>query len=236
MNTSKAKFRTLLASCLLSMAALPLAASPIISVDLDPSTPGIQSTLSVTTGATFTVEVLIADDGLVVSPATFDTLLIESFYNHAGAVLGAGPIGATWLPTLAINSPFTFDFFTLLAPSLIPGGAGVFGPTVAAGFGAGSGAIGLVELMSLFSISPGLPTAIFSLDFTALMAGTSDVLASGSPFGIGATAFMGAPLPETLLLGTVTVTDPTRIPEPTIFSLLLLGVAGISLTRTRKQT
>ena len=56
----------------LSVNSVPVMAAPLpISVDMDPTTGGIQNTLNVQVGDTFTVDVLIADDGTAPSPIIF---------------------------------------------------------------------------------------------------------------------------------------------------------------------
>ena len=76
-----------LGAALVLLLSLPTAsATPIISVDTDPGTPGIQSTLTVGLGTTFTVRVVIRDDGTPTTPTVFDNVIL-----HDTGVLPAFP-------------------------------------------------------------------------------------------------------------------------------------------------
>lgn len=59
-------------------------AIPTISVDLDPGTMGIQTSLTVKPGDSFTVNVVYTGDGIT----TFDTFMFDTLFNDLGAVLG----------------------------------------------------------------------------------------------------------------------------------------------------
>ena len=68
----------------LSVNSVPVIAAPLpISVDMDPTTAGIQNTLNVQVGDTFTVDVLISDDGVAPSPVIFDAVILEAYFNDA---------------------------------------------------------------------------------------------------------------------------------------------------------
>ena len=68
-------------------------AALIFSVDMDPGMAGIQSTLSVTPSATFTVDVVISNDSLSPPSESFDLLVVDTFFNDMGPVLSLGPTG-----------------------------------------------------------------------------------------------------------------------------------------------
>jgi hypothetical protein len=227
----KKSIRTIFGTlCVAGLMTLPVAALPIISVDLDPSVMGIQSSRTVDLGATFTAQIVIFDDGLT-PPTLFDTLLLETYYNDAGAILGAGPTGPTWLPS-ALISPFALDFFTGLFPSFASGAAGV-GPSILfPPFGAGSGALSLLDLIGT-TLVPSTPIPLLTLDFTALSLGTSTILAAGQ-FGLPAMAAGGIPLPDSLMSATVTVAL-AEVPAPSILAIFLLGLAGIGFSWKRKS-
>ena len=164
-------------------------AAALISVDTDPLTPGIQSSLNVDLGDTFTVEVIISDDAIAPTPTIFNAVILEAFFNDAGAVLGLGPTGAI-AGSLAGTTAFTFDAIstTLVTPgaSLTQGAS-----TLGGGFTSGSGAVGLLGV-PFFTVGA-VSQSIFSLDFTALYPGTSTILAGGtSPFGVTPLALTGS--------------------------------------------
>jgi hypothetical protein len=57
---------------LLAVLAAPLAAAPILSIDMDPAAPGIQSTLKVFRGSDFTIDVVLDTDGESLNYIGFD--------------------------------------------------------------------------------------------------------------------------------------------------------------------
>ncbi len=213
----------LVVALLLFVGVTTAAALPIISIDLDGGpggTAGIQSTLTVDPGSSFTIDVVIADAAIV--PAFFDTVILEPFFNDAGAVLSPGPTLATW----GAFAGGSLDLFGGFVPA-VPGALAGVGPSgaPAGGFASGSGAVGLLG----FFVAPAVPTVIFSIDFTALASGTSTILAAGSPFGSPELALGGGPVFATLASGTVTVT-----PEPGTWLLMgsgLVGLAGLAWRR-----
>jgi len=80
--------------------ASPAQAAPLIALDLDPGTGGIQTTISVLTGTQFTIDVVVTgvDPGNPVNGFTFDL-----FYNTS--VLGADAVvdGGFLLPTVFVS-------------------------------------------------------------------------------------------------------------------------------------
>ena len=78
---------------LLVFLLLPLSAEagPIVSVDMDPSTPGVQSTLTVTDGTSFTVDAFIlgVEAAALLNAFEFD-LSFDSSLLNATSVFGGG--------------------------------------------------------------------------------------------------------------------------------------------------
>lgn len=210
----------------------PAGAAPIIEVDLDPGTPGTQFTRTVTVGTTFTVDILLLDDGSPVTPVMFDTVIVETSFNNAGVVLGPGPTGPV-AGGLAGVGP-AGDVFGALAP-VAPGSPLTAGPSFPlATFLSGSGAIGMLFLPPV-AVAPGPPVSIYSFDFVALAPGTSTVFAAGSPPGSPELALFGAGPPVGFGPAGVTV-----VPEPASLLIFGSGLAGLMLfgrrSRRRRQT
>ena len=193
-------------------------AAPIISVDMDPGTSGIQTTLMVGIGDIFTVDVLIEDDGAWVTPTVFDTIILEAFFNDAGIVLGSGPTGPI-AGTLAATTG-TLDLYGGLTSIDLDDSITTGTSYPEAPFASGSGALGLYN-PAAFTISPGSPISVFSIDFTALTPGSSTISATGTPPSSAALAFAGSPVSAATATGSITVN-----PEPSsaaIFGVLLGG-------------
>ncbi len=215
--------------------AAPARAAPTIAVDLDPSTAGLQSSLTVEPGDLFTVAVVYVSDGL----ASFDTIALGLAFNDSGPVLGLGPSSGDprqgALAGLATTS-------ALDSGSLSGAVAGdpmtrfdTFSPP--AGFASGVGAFGFEATGGgFFSVGgAGTVAGIMALTFEALIPG--DSLVCPNPF-IDPTPFVD-PIPFFLTSGgtgvralaldaTVTVT-----PEPATLLLLGTGLAGLGLLRRR---
>jgi len=200
--------------------AIPLA------VDMDPGTPGIQTSLSVTQGDSFAVDVVLVGDG----STTFDTSLFSLDYNDAGAILSLS--GAPTAGDLAGMAPaFAGDFFGLVVVS--PGSPLVVNTSLfppSGGFASSSGGMGLSSLDVPFPVLlSGNEISIFSMIFSADAVGSSTLsLASGS---LGGLALAGSPVLASLSSGSVSV---SAVPEPGAFLLLGSALAGMFVLRRRE--
>ena len=126
-------------------------AVPTIAIDLDPGTLGIQSTLSVTAGTSFTADVWFLGSGG--AGFLFDAFAFAADFNDAGAVLGlAGGTGSPTAGSVAATAPiFALDTFT--GGAVVPGsplttsfaGTGMAFP-LTAGFTGSSDGVGCFPL------------------------------------------------------------------------------------------
>lgn len=206
-------------------------AVPIISVDLDPGTVGIQSTLSVTAGSVFSVDVVLSDS-TPGTPSFFDTTILELFFNDMGpGVLTAG--GTITAGSLAATTLLSLDAFG--AVPVTSGGSLTLGPSgaPAGGFANGGGAAGLIGIPFYSSATS---QTIFSQSFTASLVGMSTLSAAGTPLGSPALAFFGQGVSASLVGGIVTVNpNVPPIPEPSTILLFGTGLAGLATWRMRKK-
>ncbi len=192
-------------------------ATPVISVDLDTSTPGIQATRTLDPGDPFAVDILYTGDG----QAVFDTFSLDVVFNDAGSVLSlasenpiAGLIADT-APTLALDvfggSPVTSGNALTVDSFQVP-----------LGFDEGLGGVGISSVGGTpFSlVGDGETIGLFRLNLNAAFAGTSTVAITGFPFGADAElALAGAPVPVTLQSATVNV-----VPLPPTLWLFAAGL------------
>lgn len=214
--------------------AATASALPIISVDLDPGTAGIQSVLIVAPGDIFTVDVVYTGDGV----AVFDTFGFDVVFNNLGAgILGlAGGTGSPTAGAIAALAPVSaVDAFTFVAVApgnaLTPSGFPILPP---AGFTAHSSLVGILSLAIPFGggvpIGAGIEVDLFSLDLVALAPGMSTLAASTGGVLGGLFLAGGVPsLPFTLVSGSITV-----VPEPGTFLLMGVGLAGLAIWQRRR--
>lgn len=219
-----------LAVALLLLMRIPTASAvPIVSIDMDPGTAGIQNSLNVLLGSSFDVSVVITGDGT----SAFETAVLEVAFSGAGPVLGLAA-GSRVAGDLAILAPvFAADASTglLAAPGSALGELTPPSPTT-------SGLAGLISAALPFGLNvPGQTAELFRLTFDALSVGSSQLSASAGL--LGGLALAGTALTFDTQSGTVSVTDPgagpTPAPEPSVLMLLSTGLLSLVWSRRRKR-
>lgn len=137
----------------LGLAARPSLAVPILSVDVDPLTPGIQSSGSIALGVSATIDVVITD--------VTDLHDFELDLDFAPAILGATMVvGGPFLPTpLTIESDITAPDVNFAQVSLLPlTGASGSGVLASVTFDTLSGGTSFLSLNDVILAAPlGLP-------------------------------------------------------------------------------
>jgi len=207
-----------------------VAATPILSIDLDPATPGTQSSRSVAVGESFEVDVLLTGDGSTL----FDTLGIDMPFNDTGIVLGfSAPALAG---AMADNALLAFD---VLAFSSITSGASLAtaAEPPSAGFASGIGGVVYASLGGPFDlVSVGAEFSLIRASFLGLAVGQSTI-GIVPIFGGPLLAFEGNPVAVDLAFGevTVTATGPTPALEPSTLFLLVVGIAGLASGRRHDE-
>ena len=238
---------TLFAAVALLLTSLTLHAAPFFTdVDLDPVMPGIQGTLTVSLGSTFTVLVVIGETSPPPLGSPFDTVYLDVLFNDAGPVLGLAPGPVPGLPSAGVlaamgGAPPVIDYVS--GAPIVPGGLMTTGPSGALGppFTSGLGGVGLYDPSAFPGFPVGGPVDVFGVTFTALAPGTSTVFVPGAFPGTGDIFIGGTPgtFPPTgtpvggagstfYFSGVVTV-----IPLPTAWLLFSSAVFGVGLMRRK---
>ena len=199
-------------------------AVPIIAIDLDPATPGIQSLRTVSLGASVDVDVVYTGDGT----STFDAVSLDAFFNSGGPVVAAG---SPEVRDIALQ-PNVFDTFSfaLPPPPLIPGDAMV------SLFGVGSTSLGGVGIYTTEASFPvfgaGFDVSLFRTSFLAIAVGTTAISVDTIFPGDFILALDGVPVAVQLAGADLNVRS-TAVPEPASLWFVLLG--GLALF-ARKRT
>ena len=202
-------------------------AIPLLSIDVDPATTGVQTERTVVIGSNFDVNVVYTGDGT----ATFDTAIFGVFFNDMGPVLGPG--SAPIAGSLAGTAPVTaIDVFS--STSVTPGSPLTTVPApLLSGFSAGTGAVGLSSAGPSFpTLGIGTTIDILRINLTANASGTSTISLAGV-FNGPELALAGVAVPAQLNTGTIRVVTSIPVPEPQTGLLMALGgllLAGLRLT------
>ncbi len=204
-------------------------AIPVISVDLDIGTPGLQATRTVDPGDPFAVDILYTGDGA----AIFDTFTLDVVFNDAGNALSLASENPT-AGAIADTAPiFALDVF---GGSPVTSGTALTTDSfqVPLGFNDGLGGVGMSSLggTPFPLVGNGETIDLFRLNLIAGSGGTSTVATTGFPFGANAElALAGAPLPVTLQSGSVSV-----IPLPPALWLFATGLLTLLGTGRRAKS
>ncbi len=179
------------------------AQTPSYVADVDPVTPGIQTTYMTTVAAgAFTVDIYMFSPGppAVAPPVDFDYVVLSTEFNDAGAVLGFVP-GSTFSPpaigpcpgpscSIISGAAAPIDLGSaapigpgspLLPLGFVPGALGFGGPFIGT-----NGGVGIVDTGGLFfGGGIGLPVAgtpifLYTQSLLPLAVGTSDVAPIGA--------------------------------------------------------
>ncbi len=225
-----------LAATLLAATA-PALAIPVLAIDLDPLTPGVQTTLAVTSGSSFKLDIVFSGDGAVLTE--FDTAILAVYFNDSGSAV-LGQTGGVAAGLLADRAPIAAaDSFGNPSVSIASGdpltSLNIAGPLN--NFIDNSGLTGLQSTGGpAFSLNNTAETIqVMSLEFLALAIGETGLAINNITGGTDdpELAFTPAPtvtdpnpatvqVPVQLNGARVQVIAPTVVPEPAA-SLLLAG-------------
>lgn len=218
-------------ACAAACLSQAVSAAPIISIDLDPAVGGIQSARTVTIGDTFTVDLVLTAD---TTPLDFDSILLDLFFNDAGAVLSRMPGATPIAGSLADNAPNVFDTIDFMP---VDGGdplsTNAALGTLLPGFASRLGTLGMNALGVPFSIAPTASETILNVSFTAAAGGTSILDVANTSPGSGAIlAFGGGVLDTTTQPASLTVdAGATTVPEPPAWLLIGFGLLALAVRR-----
>ena len=207
-------------------------ALPLLAIDLDTSSAGIQSTITAELGETVDASLVLVGDG----SSRFDTLIVDVLFNDMGPVLSLndGPIAGT-LAELVTEPNQVNDIFSL-TPVSAGDALSVSTGLPGLGFAENMGYVGLQVLSISFP-----PSSFPVLDDSALL-DIFDIRFRADDLGISAVhpvnllgpilaAFPGVEVPVTVNGGTVTVVAPAPVPISGSIGLLISGLSLMILPR-----
>jgi hypothetical protein len=201
-------------------------AVPMIAIDLDPATPGIQSLRTVGLGASIDVDVVYSGDGT----STFDAVSLDVFFNSGGPVASATSPEVRDI-ALGANVFDTFSF-ALPPPPLVPGDAVVslfgVGP-------AGLGGVGVYTTEASFpAFGAGFDVSLFRTSLLAIAAGPTAISVDTIFPGDFILALDNLPVAVQLAGAELNVRS-TAVPEPASLWLVLLGGLALSARQRRSD-
>ncbi|QDT11450.1 PEP-CTERM sorting domain-containing protein [Planctomycetes bacterium K23_9] len=200
-------------------------AAIVVSFDLDPGTPGIQSTSSGFVGDTFDVDVVITLDNLTDSLSTygFSVRYDTNEFDLLGGIATTRPTG--WQPLLGfIPSPVSTTEDTLLADPTV----GQYGEIVTiggespsdAGFQPTDSLFGVTSFVAATFTLAAVSESDFAIDLVANLSGASDGFLDDDLSSVTPT-FQG---------GSIQV---TAVPEPSSIALFAFAAIPVLLRRRR---
>lgn len=215
-------------------------ATPIIGLDMDIGTAGIQSTLSVTEGDTFSFDLVAFDDGIPTSPILIDAVAVDLFsFPVTGSATFGGATAGGFAASMGPPGLGPVDVGDGIPTGIDPTLSALPIPPLPSSLGTFS-YFGTPALLSISSLATAMVADTFdvlmSFEFTAISAGDVFFDISGFPPG-SELSFAGSPtggplfpalLPSTTLsIMSVTPPPPPSVPEPGTILLLALGLSGL---------
>jgi hypothetical protein len=212
-----------IASCILLMLLVissnTASAVPIISIDTNPGMAGIQNSLTVNSGDTFNVDVVLTGDGT----STFDTVILDLDFDSSVLMFLDPPLAGS----LAGQSPTSaIDPFSGL--SVVQGSAltSLYGPA------SGSlGGVGIISAGAPFdTIAAGATASILSLSFQAISVGSSTLQLSEI---FGPILTLGGDAVDYTIEGASIRSEGnvSPVPEPSTMMLLASGLLVTAVMR-----
>ncbi|MEM7394142.1 MAG: PEP-CTERM sorting domain-containing protein [Verrucomicrobiota bacterium] len=222
-----------------------------IAVDMDPSTPGIQSNLMVSVGGNFDIDVYFISD----TTEAFTSVGMSLEYNQTATNIVRTPFnqfdpsGAGLADIVLAGSPV---FHNSNQANPLTAGEGMVSLLLApgaAGFLSSDGGLYIHRILGMIPFyqggmpADGTPVLIQRANFTAEEAGVTEIRPNGillgnpvpgGPFGPDTLFFdnNGVPVLSSVQPGFVTVT--AAIPEPGTLASMLAGLLMVAFLRSRR--